>query len=418
MLVYTKVVGESAPQAFLLSGPDAMVGELLERVGTSRIARGRKVSLDGNPEDNQRLIDVGVNSGDLVSVYVTGESLLELSSEITTDLLNETFDAMAPVVHHRVRISEYEEMTRLLQWQAPYHINADRPSHEVWSDESTALRCSDWDAFRSPDKLYYRTYISTQAKSERAVQTVFEFAQESGQMSQVGDDHVALMKSLIGGLQYPEWGLCMVHQHATRFAMSSWIAGATEFMMFDELRHAQLYGRVALAYSESHEGFDEGQSQWMEDDRFQPTRRLIEELLVILDWGKAMLIAGILVEPVLTSVVHALLTSGSLRAGDSLTPFVCQTIDVDKRRHRASVEAFLELVCQDATFGAENRDQISKWFADWLPRVEAAAMALAGNQVDGQFAVATAVTEVGEWLQKMALDPESSSTGAVGVGTV
>jgi hypothetical protein len=206
----------------------------------------------------------------------------------------------------------------------------------------------------------------------------------------------------------------VLHQHNTRFALSSWIAGATEFMMFDELRHAQLYGRLTLAYEEAHEGFDNGQALWMNEPRFQPTRRLIEELISVLDWGQAMVVAGILVEPVLTSVVHSVLRAGSIQAGDTLTTFVCQSIARDKRRHRESASAFLSLVCSDVEFGEANREKVSGWVADWLPRARAAAVALADGHPAADEAIAGATSWISDQLAAAGVDADLVSTAGQG----
>ncbi len=187
------------------------------------------------------------------------------------------------------RLNEYEEATRLLQWHAPLPHRRRAPGPSVWTSDSTALRCTDWEAYRSPDKLYYRTYTTKQSRAGgRSVATAFEFAAADAQFGSVTTDRVALLRNVLGPpLQYPDWGgLCVTHQHTTRFALSSWIAGATSFMMFDELRHAQLYGRLAMAYGEHHDGFDDPAPAWMEDSVFQPTRRLVEEIMATLDWGQ------------------------------------------------------------------------------------------------------------------------------------
>lgn len=417
MLVYVRILNDSSPEAFTLSGPDATVGELLGRIRSARISRGRDLAilLDG-AQESSRLAELGVSAGDLITVRASGEprELAVQQTELAPDLDVQTL-RVEPTRGSK-RLSEYEDVTQLLQWNPPFHINGDRPSHQVWSDDSTELKCADWAAYRSPDKLYYRTYAGRQAKAERAVSTAFQFAEDSAQLTQVDSEHVSLMRNLVSALQYPDWGLCMVHQHTTRFALSSWIAGATEFMMFDELRHAQLYGRLTLAYGEHYEGFDDPRQQWMDDDRFQPTRRLTEELLAVLDWGKAIILAGIVIEPVLTSVVHSLLTARSIHSGDSLTPFVCQSIAEDKVRHRASASALLQMLAADPLYGADNRALISSWISDWLPRVTAAATTLAAGDPAALAVLEAASAQVNEQFILAGALAEGVAEATVGAG--
>ncbi|MET0901542.1 MAG: hypothetical protein ABWY45_26805 [Mycobacterium sp.] len=388
MLIYSRVLGEAAPEAFILTEDDPTVADLMKTVSGARSARGRVLELNIDGADDATLAGLGIDDGDLVEVLAIGEPKFD-----NTPAPKPVLDLEPAPAPKGRRLNEYEEVTQLLQWHGPYHIQGDRPAHQVWSDDSTELRCSDWESYRTPDKLYYRTYTTRQARAGRSVATAFEFAQSDGQLAKVDPARVELLRNVIGVLQYPDWGLCVAHQNATRFALSSWIAGATSFMMFDELRHAQLYGRLAVAYGEQHDGFDDPRPAWMDEPRFQPSRRIIEETMATLDWGKTIVLADLIVEPLLTSAAHTLLTNGSLTAGDGLTPFVCRSIEDDKLRHRESAAAFLRLVCQDQTFGGDNRELITGWVGELLPRVHAAAVQLLGN-----FPTADALAEPMAWI--------------------
>jgi hypothetical protein len=377
MLVYSRVLGEAAPEAFVLPDDDPTVSDLLQRAAAAGSARGRLVELDlDGAVADAKLRDLGIDDGDLVALRPIGEPKVDTSPSAGPDLDPESL--RMPNTDKR-RLTEYEEVTRLLQWHEPFHIDGGRPSQTVWTDNSTTLSCSDWEAYRTPDKLYYRTYTTRQARAGRSVATAFGFAENDKQLASVDPARVALMRDVVGALQYPDWGLCVSHQNTTRFALSSWIAGATSFMMFDELRHAQMYGRLALAYGEHHEGFDDQRPAWMEAPRFQPTRRLIEEVMATLDWGKAIIFGDLFFEPLNTAAAHALLTTGSLSAGDGLTPFICSSIEDDKVRHRESAAAFMRLVCEDEAYGPANRDLIGDWVAELLPRALAAAKTLLGD---------------------------------------
>lgn len=400
MLVYSRVVGEAAPEAFVFSDDDPTVADLLNRVAAAGSAKGRLVELDlDGVMAGATLRDIGIGDGGLVSVRAVGEPKIDTTPTAVPKLDPEKL--RVPSTDKR-RLTEYEEVTRLLQWHEPFHIDGGRPSQTVWTANSTVLSCSDWEAYRSPDKLYYRTYTTRQARAGRSVATAFEFAEKGKQLASVDPARVTLMREVVGALQYPDWGLCVSHQNTTRFALSSWIAGATSFMMFDELRHAQMYGRLALAYGEHHEGFDDQRPAWMELPRFQPTRRLVEEVMATLDWGKAIVFGDLLFEPLNTAAAHALLMTGSLAAGDGLTPFVCNSIEDDKVRHRESAVAFLRLVCEDDTYGPANRDLVGDWVTELLPRaVDAATTLLGGDHELG--ALDEAITWIAAELESVGI---------------
>ena len=393
MLVYTRIVGETAPESHVLTTANATVGDLLEKVKNARTSKGREVSLllDG-AETDALLSDLGVTEGSLLEIGVSGSPVPSVKPEAESPEIDFSSLVVAPVSAKKT--TEYEAVTELLQWHSPFHIDGGRPAQTVWSPESTVLQSVDWEAYRSPDKLYYRTYMTRQSRNDRSVSTAFRYAEETGQLSSVDADHVDVMRRFVGALQYPDWGLCMLHQHITRFCMSSWISGASSFMMFDQLRHAQLYGRLAIAYGEIYEGFDDPQKSWMEDDRMQPTRQIIEELLVELDWGKSFIIGGLLVEPLLTTASHSLIAGRRGRDGDTLSPFVCQSILEDKQRHRESVQAFVDLVAEDPENGDLNRGLIAMWADEWLPRALLAAITLVGDDADSLASVQAAHDEI------------------------
>jgi hypothetical protein len=402
MLVYSRVLGEGAPEAVVLSDDDPTVSDLLARVGAAGSAQGRLVQLDlDGAIGTARLRDLGIGDGDLVAVRAVGEPQVNNQPAPEPEL---DLDALrAPATATR-RLNEYEEVTRLLQWHGPHHIDGGRPSQKVWTADSTQLACTDWESYRTPDKLYYRTYTTRQARAGRAVATAFEFAEVDKQLASIDPARVALLRDVVGVLQYPDWGLCVAHQNNTRFALSSWVAGATSFMMFDELRHAQLYGRLAIAYGEHHDGFDDPRPAWMDAPRFQPTRRIVEEVIATLDWGKSIILADLIFEPLHTAAAHALLTTGSLSAGDGLAPFVCRSIEDDKLRHRESAAAFLRLVCGDDTYASSNRRLIADWAADLLPRTLAAAVVLLGADAAAADALAGARSWIREQFASVGID--------------
>ena len=404
MIVYARIIDESPPFAVPLANDSATVSDLLELVRGIPAGGGRNLQLllDG-AEAGARLADLGVVEGDLVNLIASGKVDPNAVLPHVVPVLD--FEALfeAPDPSAR-RLSEYEEVTQLTQWRGPYHIDGGRPAQQIWSDEASVIRSTNWDGYRTPDELYYRTYVLQQSRADRAVSTAFRFAKESRQLARVSPEHVERMRMLAGPLQYPHWGLCVVHQHTTRFAMSSWIAGGTSFQMFDELRHAQLHGRLALEYSEIYEGFEDPNPTWMSEPILQPTRRLIEEVMAVLDWGQAIILSGLLIEPAITSVTQSLLTSGSLSAGDSVTPFVCQSIAQDKTRHRQSTMRFVEMVSADPIFGAANLIHINGWVEDWGGRAIKAGRDLAQGDPAAQEALASAMASLASGLEAAGVD--------------
>ena len=126
MLVYSRVLGEGAPEAVVLSDDDPTVSDLLARVGAAGSAQGRLVQLDlDGAIGTARLRDLGIGDGDLVAVRAVGEPQVNNQPAPEPEL---DLDALrAPATATR-RLNEYEEVTRLLQWHGPHLIVGGRPS--------------------------------------------------------------------------------------------------------------------------------------------------------------------------------------------------------------------------------------------------------------------------------------------------
>ena len=73
MLVYSRVLGEAAPEAFVLTNDDPTVADLMTLIRGARSARGRVLELDVDGDEETPLADVGIDDGDLVEVRAVGE---------------------------------------------------------------------------------------------------------------------------------------------------------------------------------------------------------------------------------------------------------------------------------------------------------------------------------------------------------
>jgi hypothetical protein len=380
MLVYFYVRGEGPPEAEAFRDGGISLAEVEERIGSMVGLRNRsfEVVVSGTVinDKTRTLQQLGISEGDLVEL-VPGA---EVKTRTNTDVPRATAtppDDGAPTrkaddgqksASRGRRLDEYEEVTRLLQWTAPYHVDGSaRPSYQVWSSENTALKSVDWNAYRTPDRLQYRTYVGRHASSDTSLDAAFDFALRTQALTKIDAARIDWLREVVPVLQYPEWGLCVIHQHVTRFALSSWIAGATEFQMFDEFGHAQVFGRLSIVLGEAHGGFDNGRELWMTKPSAQGLRRNVELILATLDWGEEMIAADVLLDPILNEAVGRMLTEHALEQRDPLTPFIWDNIAQDESRHTESALEFLRLLCEDSKYSEENRATIQALLNKWAP---------------------------------------------------
>ena len=130
---------------------------------------------------------------------------------------------------------EYEELSTGMQWATPSLM---RTVIGTWDPESTVLR-ADWELFRDPAGLYYRTYITGQDVVERQLDSVFAVAKDADFITGLGREWRDSLTCLIGAMSFAQWGVAMAHQHVQRFCLSPTIAQSSQLQVMDKLRNAE-----------------------------------------------------------------------------------------------------------------------------------------------------------------------------------
>jgi methane monooxygenase component A beta chain/propane monooxygenase small subunit len=285
------------------------------------------------------------------------------------------------------RISEYEAVTCYMQpdpdvfdkggW--PLLTREGRPA---WVRESTRLRHPHWFDFRDPAALWQRPYVRMQAEQERAIERSLEDAAKAGSFR---DFDRTWVRELLGGhyrvWSYFEYGLFRAFAPAQREALADTIGNALCFESADRVRHAQAIVLYMMDLEANVEGFrDQGsKDRWIGDARYQPARRLVEQLAALEDWAELAVVVNLVVDPILSEVaVSQLVRRPAPLHGDGVTPLLVMTTERDRRRNQAWTEELVRTII-DSTVPAAgaNREVMREWLERWTPRVVEAMEALA-----------------------------------------
>ncbi len=81
--------------------------------------------------------------------------------------------------------TEYEDLTILTQPDPRHYafqgwLNCFADGRGAWSDDSTALKCTNWWEFQDPSKQWQRTYVAGQAEQERGLDRMVDAAKSAG----------------------------------------------------------------------------------------------------------------------------------------------------------------------------------------------------------------------------------------------
>jgi methane monooxygenase component A beta chain/propane monooxygenase small subunit len=122
-----------------------------------------------------------------------------------------------------------------------------------------------------------------------------------------------------------------------------------------------------------------GREAWLDDPVYQPARRLVERLMAADDWCEIVVVCGLLVDPLLSTLVgrHFFRRFASVN-GDPVTPVIAISAERDRLRFFRAVREIVEMVTAETDRAgqpvpaADNREVLQDWVDLWGPQVLAA----------------------------------------------
>jgi len=272
------------------------------------------------------------------------------------------------------RATEYEELTLYVQqdpsqfaWAGWTLLSPEgRPA---WTPDSTALRCSDWWAFRDPNKTWQRPYVNLQAGQGKAIERLLEAAKARGVLA----DFDACWRDPILSRHYAacafvEYGLFRAFAYAQREALADVIGNACVFNAADKIRYAQEVSLYGMELAQALPGFSDAEAKrtWLSDPMWQGVRQVVEKLMVLRDWGEVIIATNLVFEPLLGELLRVeFFLRCAPRNGDGVTPTIIESAELDWERNRKWTTAFAQLLLSDATRATHNRAVLQDWVNRW-----------------------------------------------------
>ncbi|HEY2006950.1 MAG TPA: 2Fe-2S iron-sulfur cluster-binding protein, partial [Solirubrobacteraceae bacterium] len=127
------------------------------------------------------------------------------------------------------RATLYEDVTIDTQPSVHRHLTRGWPLHfadgrGTWNDASTALRSSDWFAFRDPGQQWERTYYQAGTAFEHQIEGALRSAAEQGLLSDLDPVWVEFLRAQLQVSAYLEHGLWFALATAARDCLSDTVA--------------------------------------------------------------------------------------------------------------------------------------------------------------------------------------------------
>ncbi|MFT4081460.1 MAG: hypothetical protein QM638_02640 [Nocardioides sp.] len=310
-----------------------------------------------------------------------------------------TFSAFGDV---RRMPSEYEIVTHSQNWNtraskaSVFEQNPSSPGN-LWFltyREHSPLQADDWEGFRDPDQIAYRSYVNLQATEQTKLDGVLERYHDAD--SALTATQVERLGALLTPARYLVHGFQQAEAYVGFIGPSSYVTSAAGYANADFLRRVSVIAyrtrSLQLAHPDSGIGTEE-RRRWEQDAAWQPARKALEQALIAYDWGEAFTSLNLVLAPTLDHLLIEQLGEVSRAEGDEQSWLLAQLLNEDtQRRNRWSSTLGRYAVEQRAA----NEKPLRKWFDRWGARADEAVAALApylGRPEDEVVASARAARE-------------------------
>lgn len=272
--------------------------------------------------------------------------------------------------------SRYQEASYDLEAKTNFHYRPLWDAKHTLNDESrTAVLMEDWYAVTDPRQFYYGAYVGNRAKMQEAAETSFGFCEKRNLLTRLPEATQKQLLRFLVPLRHVELGANMNNSMIAGDANATTVAQMHMYQAMDRLGIGQYLSRVALMLDASTgSALDESKGYWMDDELWQPMRKLVEDTLVVDDWFELSLVQNLLIDGLLFPLVYEKMDQWLAEQGaedvSMLTEFMRDWFKESLRWTNAMTKTVVGE--SDA-----NRDLIQGWVNHWEPQAYAALKHLA-----------------------------------------
>ena len=328
------------------------------------------------------------------------------------------FDPTAPMpplktwshlAKQRRRPSEYEVVSTNLLWSTdgdmPWALNPEIPLNKWYLSyrNGSPLRHDDWDGFRDPDQLVYRTYNILQDGQETYVDGLLDEFSDKQHDKGLDADWIAQLARLYTPGRYLIHSVQMASAYLVQIVPASTIENCAMLQSADQLRWVSriAYRTKELSYSWPDTGFGAAESTaWEQERAWLGFRELMEKVLCAYDWGEHFVALQLVAKPAIDEAFLRQLGTAAQRNGDTLLGLLLAAQMTDSDRSRRWTRALADYAAQSDG----NRALMAEWIAKWEPLGDQAIEAFCAELPDNPEAAREARRAVREFRANCGFD--------------
>lgn len=314
----------------------------------------------------------------------------------------------------RRRPSEYEIVSTGLLWHArgeatPFELEGAEFMNEWYTKyrDSSPITHDNWDSFRDPDEMVYRTYNILQDGQEAYVDGLLDQYDREGHDADLADSWLDILEMFYTPGRYLIHTTQMASAYLMHASPASPICNCAAFQAADALRWVSrtAYRTASLAKAHPDRGFGTGErSQWENAAAWQGYRELMERVLATYDWAEAFLALNLVALPAIHEGFYRQFGLSARRNGDTLFALMTEAALRDADRSLRWSQALVRMMQESDS----NQAQLAEWLEKWASYGISAVTAFATELPDNPDAVASATSAVMEFHQGLSLSRESA----------
>ena len=317
--------------------------------------------------------------------------------------LRNTYAHVAKYIGDDKPASRYQEATLGAQPSANFHYRPTwDPEHELFDASRSAVKLADWYVLRDPRQFYYATWTMTRARQQDTMEANYQFVESRGLVAKMPDAVRAKACDVLMPLRHVAWGGNMNNCSIAAYGYGTAFTAPAMFHAMDHLGSAQFLTRLGLALDEPGV-LEAGRKTWLNDTRWQPLRRYVEDTLVLTDPFELFVAQNLALDGQLYPLIYSSFVDEQLvlQGGTTvamLTAFMPEWHDESARW----VDALVKTAAAESDV---NRQLISGWAKSWGERAQAALAPVAELALgeDGPKALQAAHSGLDERCKKAGL---------------
>lgn len=278
----------------------------------------------------------------------------------------------------RRKPSEYEIVSVGLHYsdrdpQAPFELDPNMFMARWYKEHrnNAPLTHSDWNTFRDPDELVYRTYNMLQDGQETYVFGLFDQFNEREHDKALELTWAGSLARLYTPSRYLFHTLQMASAYLMQMAPASTITNCAAFQGADSFRWLShsAYRAKELSLTFPDKGFARDERRyWESDAAWQGYRELMEKVLVAWDWDESFVALNLVAKPAAEEAVLRKMGEAGRHNGDTLLGMLTDAQLLDAQRHRRWASALVKMALEVPG----NADVIKRCIAKWMPLADKA----------------------------------------------